>query len=98
MDPLAQAILRGVHASNARDRIAAVYAYADYHSDASAGPTQLQATPGISAASAEQFLSARYAREGSESAPSRRRTSELYRDMKKAQAKPWGEAIPNMLQ
>jgi hypothetical protein len=86
-DPVEKSIKRGIRSMDARDRVASVYAYADYHREAGAGPGVLQTTPGISPASAGQFLSARYASGGTDTAPSRRQTRQLYRHMKKAQKK-----------
>ena len=79
-----RSIARGISSGDARKRIASLYAYGDYHGQAGADPMLLQAAPGVRVASARELLAARYGAGGSDRAPSRQQSRELYRQLKKA--------------
>ena len=87
VDSRERSIARGIRSGDARQRMASLYAYGDYHGEAGTGPALLQAAPGVPAASARELLAARYGARGSDRIPSRQQSRVLYRQMKKARKK-----------
>ena len=82
-DAVDVAIRQQLHRGDASKRLAALYAYADYHKLQGEQPVRLRALLPASQALVEKVMSARYSSNGIDGEPSRGESKSLYRQMRK---------------
>ena len=82
-DAVDVAIRQQLHRGDASKRLAALYAYADYHKLQGEQPVRLRALLPASQALVEKVMSARYSSNGIDGEPSRGEIKSLYRQMRK---------------
>jgi hypothetical protein len=81
-DPRDVAIKKDLHHSDASKRMAALYAYADYHSPRSSAPLRLRALCASSPDSIEKILSSRFSSAIEDGEPSTTQSIKIYKQLK----------------
>ncbi|MDB4470905.1 hypothetical protein N9063_01330, partial [Deltaproteobacteria bacterium] len=82
-DPRDVAIKQELHHSEASKRMAALYAYADYHNPPDSDPVRLKRLLISSRATVEKILQSRFSSSRDTSSPTARESKQLYRKIKR---------------